>query len=235
MSENEFYNEYTRWKNWAGNPNVSLVSERYEKEMRRAGVKSGSTILEVGFGDGAFLDWARGKGFNVFGAEITQPCVDNARKRDHQVTIGTIDEAMKTFDRKFDAIVAFDVLEHIEKPGLVQVLTEAHSALVEGGVLVASFPNGASPFGRYYQNGDITHETALTDRMLGQLGLKTGFLVEGAYNAARPIFGRRPYLAPIKMGLAAFRAFVEIIISYVYFGSRIPLDPVMTVVLRKVV
>ena len=233
MSENEFYNEYTRWKNWAGNPNVSVVSECYRREMRRACLKSGSTILELGFGDGAFLDWARANGFNVFGVEITQPCVDNASKRGHQVTIGSISDAMKIFGRQFDAIVAFDVLEHIDKNGLVKVLSEAHSALVEEGRLIARFPNGASPFGRYYQNGDITHETALTDRMLGQLGLKTGFMVEGAYNAARPIFGRRLYLAPIKICLAAFRLFIEVVISYVYFGARVPLDPVMTVVLSR--
>jgi len=233
MSENNYYDEYSRWKKWSGNPNVALYSERYAKEMRRAGLKPGATILELGFGDGAFLDWARAKNFNVFGAEITPEFVENARKRDHQVTTGSISEAEQIFNRKFDAIVAFDVLEHIDKAGLANVFFEAKSVLAEDGVFIACFPNGASPFGRYYQNGDITHQTAITDRMLGQLGLSAGFEIQKSYNAARPVFGRRPYLAPIKIGLLAIRALIEVVIGYLYFGSRIPLDPVMTVVLRR--
>lgn len=233
MDNKDFYNEYSQWKTWSGNPNVTQVSERYAKEMSRAGLGRGASILELGFGDGAFLDWARDNGYKVYGTEITQECIDNAVKRDHQVASGTINDAMKTFGREFDAIVAFDVLEHIDKKGLVQVFNEANNALVDGGVIVACFPNGASPFGRYYQNSDLTHETALTDRMLGQLGVTTGFKVIGAYNAARPIFGRRPYLAPFKLLLSLVRAVVEIMVGYTYYGQRIPLDPVMTVILKK--
>ena len=90
MPSDEFYSGYTQWKKWEGRPNVGLVSERYEKEMSRAGLKPGATILELGFGDGSFLDWARDNGFIVFGSEITDECVDNALKRDHNVTIGLL-------------------------------------------------------------------------------------------------------------------------------------------------
>jgi SAM-dependent methyltransferase len=233
MDEQNFYDNYNRWKSWSGNPDVGLYSERYAREMRRAGLKPGSVVLELGFGDGAFLDWARDNGYNVYGVEITQACIENALKRDHRVTLGSIDNALTTFGHQFDAIVAFDVLEHINKKGLAQVFNEASEALVNGGVFITCFPNGASPFGRYYQNSDLTHETALTDGMLGQLGLTTGFEVQGAYNAARPIFGRRPYLAPFKLVLSLVRALIEILIGYTYYGQKIPLDPVMTVIMQK--
>jgi 2-polyprenyl-3-methyl-5-hydroxy-6-metoxy-1,4-benzoquinol methylase len=62
---------------------------------------------------------------------------------------------------QFDLIAAFDVLEHIPQSEILNFLSQVKRMLKNGGVFIARFPNGDSPFGLANQNGELTHVTAI--------------------------------------------------------------------------
>ena len=89
----------------------------------------------------------------------------------------------------FDAVVAFDVLEHLHVSEIQSFLLDANALLKPGGVVLARVPSGDSPFGRAVFHGDLTHLTALGSSAVAQLASKTGFLVEDIGAPRLPVGG----------------------------------------------
>src|SRR5690606_37231493 len=95
----------------------------------------------------------------------------------------------------------------------------------------ARFPNGSSPFGRHYQNGDLTHESALNASSIRQLFEPHGLTLEWA---------RDVYVAPgrtrtkqlVRSLRGAARVCLDLALSHIYWGMRVPLAPNLTVLLR---
>jgi 2-polyprenyl-3-methyl-5-hydroxy-6-metoxy-1,4-benzoquinol methylase len=92
-------------------------------------------------------------------------------------------EALLMANERFDLVVAFDVLEHWDKPTLVASLTQFAGLLNADGQVLARFPNGQSPFGRVHQYGDLTHQTVLSASSILQLANMTNFAVVRVGNA----------------------------------------------------
>jgi 2-polyprenyl-3-methyl-5-hydroxy-6-metoxy-1,4-benzoquinol methylase len=133
---------------------------------------------------------------------------------------------------RFDLIVAFDVLEHLTVEEIVDLLRFAASLLNPGGRLLARFPNGASPFGAFYQTGDVTHVTVLSAGRIRQIGLSAGLSLVAAFNSARPVASHARRVLAQKARYVV-RDLLETFIGRLYFGSVVPLDPNITVVLGK--
>jgi len=130
----------------------------------------------------------------------------------------------------FDAVVAFDVLEHLPKELLLDYFKAINSRLKVEGRVIVRFPNGQSPFGTYAQHGDITHQTALTGRLLDQVTSKAGFSMEGCYNTVR-IHGKKKRIKNI---LKYFlRDLLERSLTQLYLGEHVPWDANLTCVLVK--
>lgn len=233
----DFYQNYCEWKSWQEESEGSRLSEGYKIEVGRSGVKPGAAILEVGFGNGAFLDWARDHGYEVSGIEIIPELVDRARTKGHDVYHGDIVEVFAGADRRFDLIVMFDVLEHLSIDEIIAVFPVLKSLLPTDGAILARFPNGASPFGRAYQYGDITHQSVLTGSSINQIAMRFGMQVIFENNAARCYTGPRhggPKSWTITRGLAyGIREIIQRTISLVYFGRNVPFDPNLTVIIRN--
>ena len=70
---------------------------------------------------------------------------------------------------------ALNILEHLEKDQLVEVLEESARCLVDGGSLVAMVPNATSTFGSMTRYWDVTHCTAFTQSSTTQLMRLCGF------------------------------------------------------------
>jgi SAM-dependent methyltransferase len=120
-------------------------------------------------------------------------------------------ETLRPFaSESFDLVAAFDVMEHIPLEELPGFLREVRRVLRPGGVYVAKFPNGDSPFGRHIQNGDVTHRTAIGSiraRYLAtQAAMDVVFLgceVQAIW-AGRTHTPHRLFAAPVKKLMNAF-------------------------------
>lgn len=206
--------------------------EEFEIEMSRAAIGSGARVLELGYGHAHFLDWAKARGCSVVGIEINPVLHAAAVAAGHDVHLGTLSEVEFPPGTRFDAVVAFDVFEHLTIAELTATLDRLHELLVDNGTVFARFPNGGSPFGLAFMAGDITHRTALNGSAMEQLGALTGFSVEFCGNAARTVSGRKAKI----LKRLAFRVcdLIEVAVGFLYFrGRRIPLDGDLSCVLRR--
>lgn len=231
---NEHYETYRKWKNWGKGRGLEPWLVRYfDKELSRAGFNSSPSILEVGFGNGEFLDWSTQKGSSVVGLEIIPELVDDAANNGFEVYHwNLVDDAVEEsplVDRKFDCIVAFDVIEHLTVEQAKLALARLAELLQPGGKVILRFPNGESPFYLPLQNGDHTHRIDVTELKLKHLCIGSGLEVEGYYNAAR--VANKRATAWLKWCLFRIRDLIEIGIGYIYYGRRRPLDPAATAVL----
>lgn len=157
---------YPLWKKWE-RPFVYTPEEAayFSGETRDLAV-AGAEVLEIGFGAGAFLAWARGRGARVAGVEINSVLREAARREAIELLSPDLGAAARDHAGRFDTIVAFDVFEHLRHEELVAALRAVCAMLKPGGRLALRFPNGQSPFGLAPQHGDPTHRAALSKAML---------------------------------------------------------------------
>ncbi|MCE2826726.1 MAG: class I SAM-dependent methyltransferase [Verrucomicrobium sp.] len=97
--------------------------------------------LDLGCGDGGFLDLARSRGLETHGLDLTPKAVAAARAKGHDVHASTAEEYARTHaDRKFSLVTAFEVMEHVPDP--VAFFRDAANLVAPGGHLVLSVPHG---------------------------------------------------------------------------------------------
>jgi 2-polyprenyl-3-methyl-5-hydroxy-6-metoxy-1,4-benzoquinol methylase len=227
------YDGYTRWKSWQGDFETSDRDARYFAAELDGVELAGKRVLEIGFGNGSFLAWARRQNAKVTGTEIIGALVEQARAKGYDAQSASL-PALAASGQQFDLVVAFDVFEHWHKDELIANFGLLHSLLAGDGLVLARFPNGHSPLGRVYQHGDLTHVTALSSSSVAQLAQMTGFSVERIDNARR-VPARRDFWTVLKHHWRRFRrARIEIALGKLYGFGRLPLDPNLSVLLRKV-
>lgn len=109
-------------------------------------LKKGSSVLDMGANDRNVERFLKEKGVD---AEYLSFDVDRSLEHDYY--------DLKDIDRTFDAVVLFDVIEHMSVKEAATCIAGARGLLKEGGVLVVSTPNVCHPvvFWR-----DCTHMTA---------------------------------------------------------------------------
>jgi 2-polyprenyl-3-methyl-5-hydroxy-6-metoxy-1,4-benzoquinol methylase len=226
------YQTYADFKSWTGEK-APGDDATYAIELRRAGLKPHAKILEIGFGDGHFLDWASREGHCVTGVEVIEDLVKSARMRGHNVFCGTAQSALSSTEDRFDLIVAFDVFEHLTVNELLELMRFTKTILAPQARILARFPNGASPFSGPYQNGDITHMLTLNGEAVRQIAHAAGMQVTGIHNAARSKNGGNAHGGLKKRAGYLVRDLIEMSLGAIYFGQRIPLDPNLTVIIGE--
>lgn len=222
MSQDPLYSRYNDFKGWS-EVGAPIQPEVFETIVAATGKSGALDMLEIGFGDGSFLDWARAAGHRISGAEIRPEAVESARARGHDVFLGAPDS------RPVDLVVAIDVIEHLDRAGFSSFLETARSVLKPDGLIVARFPNGYSPFFGRFHHADMTHGRPLTGQSVAQMAMLSGFrLVREQNPRPRP----RGIGRSIKAWFAyRLRDLVETILGHLYFGERFPMDPNILVVL----
>jgi SAM-dependent methyltransferase len=99
-------------------------------------------FLELGCGTGYVLgELSRLPGLRRFGADLLLEGLKFARKRMPDVQFAQVDATRMPYERAFDGIGAFDILEHIQEDRLA--LKEIGRALKPGGVLFLTVPQHA--------------------------------------------------------------------------------------------
>jgi 2-polyprenyl-3-methyl-5-hydroxy-6-metoxy-1,4-benzoquinol methylase len=113
----------------------------------------GKRLLEVGCGTGADLEWARQRGWDVHGLELSESAVEIANKRGLDVQRLTFEDASLPAD-SFDCIIMSQVLEHLYSPKLA--LQRCQQILRRGGLLLVAVPKFDSwtrhALGNYWHN-----------------------------------------------------------------------------------
>ena len=171
---------YINWKDWDESKFGSfteLDALYFFQELKSAGVilNSNLKILEIGFGNGVFAGWAKANGFDYLGTKINPELVQRAGKQGISAIASTADLRDILSQKTFDAIVSFDVIEHLSLNDIIKLLEQIHCLLKAGGVFIARIPSGDSPFSGPLKYGDITHRTILGSGAISQLAAMTGF------------------------------------------------------------
>lgn len=109
---------------------------RYNLARVRKYLKPRDKVLEIGSYCGAFLKIARDEGIDIMGVEPSRWAAEASTKvTDARVICGTIDDVTTELGQ-FDAIVAWDVLEHFADP--VAELKKISGRLKDDGTLLFS-------------------------------------------------------------------------------------------------
>lgn len=148
-----------------------LVRQHFPKDRE-------ARVLDLGCGRGALLAVAREAGYrNATGIDRSPEQVETARRFGIEgVREGDLlGELAALAPASVDAIVTYDVLEHLTMPELLAVVDGVERALRPGGRWLIHVPNAEGLFGMRIRYGDITHETAFTRHTLAQLLLASGF------------------------------------------------------------
>jgi SAM-dependent methyltransferase len=151
-------------------------------------------ILELGCGHGALLHFARRAGYaNMSGVDGSPAQVAAAERLGIAgVRRGDLMGALReTPEASLDAVVLFDVLEHLTRDEILDAVDAIHRALKQGGRLILHVPNGASPFGTLMIYSDLTHEVAFTPESLAQLFLASGWRTIDCFEDPPAIHGLR--------------------------------------------
>ncbi len=226
------YEGYAQWKRWEGAFEVSVRDARYFAAEFRELPLRGKRVLEIGFGNGSFLAWAKSEGAEISGLEINPDMLAAAALHGYAARNASLAELVAEGAR-YDLIVAFDVIEHWDTDELIANFRHIAALLTDGGTFLARFPNGHSPFGRVYQHGDFTHKSVISHYKIDYLATLSQLDVVRVANVRR-VSSRPGVLRALRhRWLALRRASIERSISRLYGTDRLPLDPNLVAVLRK--
>jgi SAM-dependent methyltransferase len=113
----------------------------------------------------------------------------------------------------YDVVLAFDILEHLNKPEVLQFFAQVQRILSPRGRLVLHVPNGDSPFFGSIRYGDFTHELTFTASALQQIASSTGFTSVRCYEDKPIVHGFKSLIRfllwPLCRGLLVLMTAVE--------------------------
>lgn len=149
--------------------------------LRSTKIKKNGYLLDVGCGEGDFLDKMKKCGMEVHGVDFSEVAVSRARARGLNVVRGTLIEAHFP-NAYFDVITVNHVFEHLHDP--VEFLIEAKRILKSEGVIILGTPNIASlgfrVFGRFWMPLETPRHLFLYSiKTISLLSEKVGLKVTG--------------------------------------------------------
>ena len=102
-------------------------------------LKPNSHILEIGCGEGHFLDLAISKGHSCMGLDFNRRAIKVAKSKKLEAYCWDLKELKSNLqDRKFDAVVFFHVIEHLDD--LTMFFQDLHSVMPQGSSLHFTCP-----------------------------------------------------------------------------------------------
>lgn len=130
-----------------------LRPDYYREERGEFGIaldrlNEGERVLEIGCGDGVFLEKLRQKNIEAVGLEFNDMALKKALAKGLDVKKEPIEVFAAENREKFDAVVLFQVLEHVYD--VVPFINALLSCLKKGGKLIVSVPDN-SPYHKNYR------------------------------------------------------------------------------------
>ena len=162
----------------SANVDFQASQQHYLRRYRRFLPEDRSAhILDIGCGDGAFLEALRSIGYsNVDGVDVSPSQVQAAAQRGVRGVIhrAAIDH-LREHHREYALITAFSILEHHTREELFELLDAIRDALLPEGQLIGVVPNAKGLFGAHVRFGDVTHELSFTPGSVTQVCAVAGF------------------------------------------------------------
>lgn len=191
MTDLSAYDRYEELKGWDKapfmhpSPGEIMFYEHYLGKLNMDGAK----VLEIGFGNGNFIGWAKQRGAVVYGTELQQSVVEKAVKNGVNVLPTEIRKSVDLLGGQLTAMAALDVMEHLSIEQNISLLGSAAMMLKKDGILLIRFPNGQSPIGLTVQYGDRSHVSVLSIPIINQLIVGLPFVVTYAGEPLRTLTG----------------------------------------------
>jgi SAM-dependent methyltransferase len=191
-----------------------------------------ASILDIGCGYGEFLYFLQRMGYsNTQGIDLNRQQVEVGSSLGVlNIHCGDIRKFLVEADRSFDLISAIDVLEHIPKDEVLELLDLVHKALSPGGTFLCQVPNLAAFYTPLFYM-DFSHETPFTAASLKQALQIAGFanikvssmgpIINGAKSAIRFLLWQ---------GIASGLRFIQTVEG----GPHDPLDSIYTAAIYAV-
>jgi 2-polyprenyl-3-methyl-5-hydroxy-6-metoxy-1,4-benzoquinol methylase len=131
-----------------------------------------ANVLDLGCGNGDFLLYMKNQGFGkITGVEYSGEMKSISEKTLQGIRIVYSDATsfLKDNRESYDLILCAHLLEHFEKPKVLETFKLVRERLNPGGQFIVMTPNFASPFGIPIAFGDFTHITHFSGPSMAQL------------------------------------------------------------------
>lgn len=116
------------------------IRPEFDYALRLATHRGLRRVLDIGGGEGAFLDRARQQGLETIGLELNRHAAAKAAAKGHRmITQNLADIPLADLGGGMEFITLFQVLEHVPAPP--QFIREVARLLKPGGLLVVAVPN----------------------------------------------------------------------------------------------
>lgn len=126
---------------WA--PDVQVVYEHFHRYMWAARVVEGRNVLDLGSGEGFGAAILSGSAAHVVGVDVDERTVEHSQLNyggsNLEFHVGTALDLSCFDDASFGAVVAFEIIEHVQDQE--QVLNEVARLLADDGLLIVSTPD----------------------------------------------------------------------------------------------
>jgi SAM-dependent methyltransferase len=136
-----------------------------------------ANILEVGCGQGYFLDFLGERGYqNILGVDLSREAIEFCLERGLSKVklINDLQEFLNT-SQMYDFVVLNDVIEHFPKQEVLTNLEKIREKMNIGGTIIIKTGNMSSLAGLKIRYNDFTHETGFTEFSLSQVLNVGGF------------------------------------------------------------
>jgi 2-polyprenyl-3-methyl-5-hydroxy-6-metoxy-1,4-benzoquinol methylase len=136
-------------------------------------------IVEIGCGFGHLLRFLAGHGYrDLTGVDLDPELAAATRDRLRaraEVHCRDATTFLAAHPGEFDLVLAYDILEHFDLDGALQLARTARAALRPGGRAVFRTPNMANVLGAYSRWLDLTHRIGFTEQSAAQLLRAAGY------------------------------------------------------------
>jgi O-antigen chain-terminating methyltransferase len=122
---------------FSGSPEaVRLYQRKYVSYF-----KKGDKVLDVGCGEGDFLELLKDAGVEAVGLERSEPMLSKLRKKSLNIVQGDAREFLKSKASTYNGIFCAHLIEHLTPEEALNFLGDAFGALRPGGILIVITPN----------------------------------------------------------------------------------------------
>jgi 2-polyprenyl-3-methyl-5-hydroxy-6-metoxy-1,4-benzoquinol methylase len=131
--------------------------------VRHLAARPGARLLDVGCGNGVFVDRMCQLGWRAEGVDLDPRSVQRAQALGRSVRLASVEEVGQGPPRCYDAITMSHVIEHLYSP--VEALEQLRRLLRPGGTLWIATPNvdslGHNRFGPHWRGLEVPRHVAL--------------------------------------------------------------------------
>lgn len=161
--------------------NINLVYKERALEILNRYTSERAKVLDVACAFGDLLSLLDKNNYDTYGIDISSYALQRAKKNTRaHLTQGDLNKKLPYKDNFFDAIFAFDIIEHVDSP--YNFLLELYRVLKKRGILFVQTPNINSIFEKFFKDKwfayqDKTHLQLFNRKSLQFILQKSGFYV----------------------------------------------------------